>query len=67
MVQKAELDWAFHLRERDQFGPILHTIRHFTDGHYELDGVLILPEHIKHKLGGDAATEKMYAEKISVR
>jgi hypothetical protein len=43
---------------------IQHVIRWFCDGAVSLDGVLILPQHIKAKLGGDEATRKLWAEMV---
>lgn len=49
-------------QEKD--GPIQHVIRWFCDGAVSLDGVLILPQHIKAKLGGDEVTMKLWAEMV---
>jgi hypothetical protein len=49
-------------RDGGSEGETLHTIQRFTEGQYELDGVVIQPQHIKGRLGGDAATVRMWAE-----
>jgi hypothetical protein len=45
-------------------GPIQHVIRWFCDGSISLDGILILPQNIKAKLGGDEATVELWAEVV---
>ena len=58
------LIWQINLREGGANGRIKHVIRRFRSGLYTLDGLAILPQHIKGKLGGDRETLKLSAEII---
>jgi len=59
----SDIKWKIVLRDQGPEGRVLHIITRFNDGHYELDGEVISPQNIKAKLGGDAATMNMWAQR----
>ena len=60
----SKLIWQCNLREGGPTGRVRHAIRRFANGLYTLDGVAILPHHIKAKIGGDRETLELWAEVI---
>lgn len=55
---------TIELRRGGPDGELVHTICWYPNGRIELDGVAILAQHVKAKIGGDKVTRELWAKEL---